>query len=70
MASYSKLTAPAHTGLRTGWTFAVLRQAVTAWRHRARARRALGKLDAHMLRDIGLSPLDANRECARHFWQD
>jgi uncharacterized protein YjiS (DUF1127 family) len=36
-------------------------------RHRDRQR--LGKLDAHLLRDIGLDPQEARRECAKTFWQ-
>lgn len=70
MANYSKMTASGHAGMRTGWSFAVVRQTLSEWRRRARARRALGKLDRHMLRDIGLSEVEAARECTRRFWQD
>jgi len=41
-----------------------------AWSERYRARRALSRLDEHMLRDIGLSQNEARREVARRFWQD
>jgi len=37
--------------------------------NRRRDRQRLGKLDAHLLRDIGLDPLEARRECAKPFWQ-
>ncbi len=68
MANYSKMTASGGAGLRTGWSFAVVRQTLSEWRRRARARRDLSKLDTHMLRDIGLSDAEARRECARPFW--
>ena len=38
------------------------------WRERARQRRALSKLDDHLLADIGLTRADAERECAQPFW--
>ena len=38
------------------------------WRHRARSRRSLSALDDHQLRDIGLSPLDRDREVVKPFW--
>jgi uncharacterized protein YjiS (DUF1127 family) len=39
------------------------------WRERARSRHLLLQLDDRMLRDVGLSRSDADRECAKHFWQ-
>jgi uncharacterized protein YjiS (DUF1127 family) len=27
------------------------------------------QLDDRMLRDVGLTRLDVDRECAKHFWQ-
>jgi uncharacterized protein YjiS (DUF1127 family) len=36
---------------------------------RRRDRRLLARLDAHLLRDIGLSPEAARTECAKPFWQ-
>lgn len=36
---------------------------------RTRERQRLAHLDAHLLRDIGLDPQDARRECAKPFWQ-
>jgi uncharacterized protein YjiS (DUF1127 family) len=41
-----------------------------AWEERRATRRALARLDAHMLRDIGLAPDAARTECVKHFWQD
>jgi uncharacterized protein YjiS (DUF1127 family) len=39
------------------------------WRERARGRHLLLQLDDRMLRDVGLSRSDVDRECAKHFWQ-
>ena len=39
------------------------------WRERARSRHLLLQLDDRMLRDVGLSRSDVDRECAKHFWQ-
>jgi uncharacterized protein YjiS (DUF1127 family) len=39
------------------------------WRKRARSRHLLLQLDDRMLRDVGLSRSDVDRECAKHFWQ-
>lgn len=48
-------------------------RAITAllrWRELARQRRALLRMDDHMLKDIGLSRADALREAERPFWDD
>ncbi len=39
------------------------------WRERARGRHLLLQLDDRMLRDVGLSRSDVDRECDKHFWQ-
>lgn len=39
------------------------------WRQRARQRRALAQLDDRTLRDIGITRLDAARECEKPFWR-
>jgi uncharacterized protein YjiS (DUF1127 family) len=36
---------------------------------RNRQRRALAELDDRLLRDIGLTPEEALRECANPFWK-
>ena len=36
---------------------------------RRRQRRALLELDSRLLRDIGLTPADVRRECAKPGWQ-
>ena len=40
-----------------------------AWRERARSRHLLLQLDDRMLRDVGLTRSDVDRECAKYFWQ-
>lgn len=42
---------------------------IGAWRARARQRRALGRLDDRLLRDVGLTPLQARGEHRRPFWR-
>ncbi len=43
---------------------------VVTWEERHRTRKGLKRLDAHLLRDVGLDPLAAQSEAARRFWQD
>jgi uncharacterized protein YjiS (DUF1127 family) len=43
--------------------------ALSDWRWRRRTRRQLARLDAHGLKDIGLSACDQWRECAKPFWR-
>ena len=40
-----------------------------AWDHRQRSRKALGQLEDHMLRDIGLSDHAAFEESDKPFWK-
>jgi uncharacterized protein YjiS (DUF1127 family) len=42
---------------------------VVQWRERARGRRLLQQLDDRMLRDVGMSRSDVERESAKYFWQ-
>jgi len=44
------------------------RAAIAAWAAARRERRALARLDARLLADIGLTEEDAAREAARPFW--
>ena len=41
---------------------------LTKWRDNWRSRRALARLDAHGLRDVGLSARAAEDEAKRPFW--
>jgi uncharacterized protein YjiS (DUF1127 family) len=40
------------------------------WQELARQRRALAALSDHMLKDLGLTRVDALREAGRPFWDD
>ncbi|WP_146585505.1 DUF1127 domain-containing protein [Puniceibacterium confluentis] len=42
---------------------------LTKWSTRHRTRRALARLEPHLLRDIGLDSLAARHEASRMFWQ-
>ncbi|MFZ5751314.1 MAG: DUF1127 domain-containing protein [Pseudomonadota bacterium] len=46
-----------------------VRNSVTVWLGRHRSRSALARLDAHLLRDIGLEPERAQSEAALPFWR-
>jgi uncharacterized protein YjiS (DUF1127 family) len=43
---------------------------VTKWDRHRRTRKALGKLDKHILNDIGLTKPTAMNEAQKPFWQD
>lgn len=49
--------------------FARLQLAFSTAMIRRRDRTRLAHLDAHLLRDIGMDPQEARRECAKPFWQ-
>lgn len=51
---------------RWALAFAVL---VTKWDRRARTRRALARLEAARLQDIGISLEEAKAEAAKNFWR-
>jgi uncharacterized protein YjiS (DUF1127 family) len=42
---------------------------VAVWLERGRQRRALRQLSDHMLKDLGLSRSDAERESSKPFWR-
>jgi uncharacterized protein YjiS (DUF1127 family) len=46
-----------------------LAQAIVRWR-RQRQRTSLAQLDDRMLRDMGISRLEAERESRKPFWRD
>jgi uncharacterized protein YjiS (DUF1127 family) len=48
--------------------FAEIARTVALWLARRRQRRDLAELDAHLLKDIGVSPGEAAREAAKPFW--
>ncbi|TIY02436.1 MAG: DUF1127 domain-containing protein [Mesorhizobium sp.] len=39
------------------------------WYDRHLQRLDLAEIDEHLLRDVGLTPEDVRRECAKCFWQ-
>ncbi|HZK92543.1 MAG TPA: DUF1127 domain-containing protein [Stellaceae bacterium] len=40
------------------------------WLRRSRERQQLARLDLRMLRDIGVTPSEADGECSKPFWRD
>lgn len=42
---------------------------LVTWDHRLRSRRALARLDPHLLRDIGIGHAEARQEAERPFWE-
>lgn len=49
---------------RSSW-----RETINTWRIRAESRRALSRLDARQLDDIGLTPMDVENEIRKPFWE-
>jgi uncharacterized protein YjiS (DUF1127 family) len=60
----------AHRIHRRGGLFQRVFTALVRLKHRRAQRRALSRLDDHILRDIGLDTRAAARECAKPFWRD
>ena len=46
-----------------------LADALATWERRGRERRALGEMSEHMLKDLGISRLDARREADKPIWR-
>ena len=42
---------------------------IARWLERARQRRTLAALDDHVLRDIGITRVEAEREAEKPFWK-
>lgn len=42
---------------------------IRQWRERIRQRMQLARLDARMLRDVGITPSEAEHECNKPFWR-
>jgi uncharacterized protein YjiS (DUF1127 family) len=55
-------------GMTPSW-MAGVSAVIQDWAERSRQRRALGALDDHLLRDIGVSRQQALREAAQWFWR-
>jgi uncharacterized protein YjiS (DUF1127 family) len=56
-------TRPIPTGMA-----GLIARVVRLWSNRRLARTQLGRLDPHLLHDIGLSEDQARREAVKHFW--
>lgn len=40
------------------------------WHFRAESRKELARLDRHVLRDVGLDPMEVHREAHKPFWRE
>lgn len=67
VAAYSGRTQPMTTGL--GRLIGDAAAMITLWQSRRRDRRAVGRLDDHMLRDIGVDRFTAEQIGGRPFWK-
>jgi len=54
--------------MRTHNTYNRIRMTVQRWLETSRGRRELRNLSEHILKDIGISSADAEREARRPFW--
>lgn len=54
----------------TGARVAAAMETAIGWLERYRQRRALQALPDHLLHDIGISRIDAEREADKPFWRD
>jgi uncharacterized protein YjiS (DUF1127 family) len=61
--------APAETCARVGVPIGRAIALLSRWRDRMRQRRQLAQLNARERADIGITRLDAARECAKPFWR-
>lgn len=57
------VTLPRRAGI-----FAQVTRALSTYATRRATRRALGHLDSHLLRDVGLDPQHVRQEIAKPFW--
>jgi uncharacterized protein YjiS (DUF1127 family) len=64
------LASPALKAELRGALFRRALQRLALWLRRHQTRRVLHELDTHMLRDIGLTRRQAEREAAKPFWID
>lgn len=59
---------PIHAFGRVNRAFERVAGAVLGWQQRAAERRHLAALDDRMLKDMGISRADVNRESTKPFW--
>jgi len=69
-ASYATLAGRTTSGRQAGRALWMeIAEVVLTWLERARQRRHLAQFSDHMLKDIGLSRSEAEREIAKPFWR-
>lgn len=56
-------------GPRARIALTLLADSLSAWRERVSQRRALGRLDDRLLRDMGLTRADVEQEVSKPFWR-
>ncbi|PZQ99683.1 MAG: hypothetical protein DI533_03220 [Cereibacter sphaeroides] len=66
----SRLSAPPVLGLNGFLRSQSVLGVVRYWVARRNTRLNLSRLDAHLLRDIGLNERDVTAECTKPFWRD
>ena len=59
----------AHPTLSLGELWRRLEAVLNLWRDRAVTRQQLAEMDDRLLKDIGLTRLDAEREYSKPFWR-
>lgn len=68
MIDTRKTSAISHAMAGVGEAFSTLVRQIKLASERRATRAALGRLDAHLMRDIGLSETQVRRETLKHFW--
>ncbi|WP_020592005.1 DUF1127 domain-containing protein [Kiloniella laminariae] len=61
-----RINKPGMTFLMTPVTF--IASVLLAWQERLNERAALREIDSHLLRDMGISAEEAQKEAAKPFW--
>ena len=46
-----------------------VRRTLATWSRRAESRRHLARFDSHLMRDLGITPGELEREVSKPFWQ-
>lgn len=62
-------SAPATAPKRRVGIFSRALESLVMWQERAEQRQALRELDSRMLKDIGVSAIDAAKEAYKPFWR-
>ncbi len=71
MGTFNHASLPARANVKRTLTALplILVDTLLRWQERAVERRALREMDNRMLKDIGISALDADREGRKPFWR-